>query len=406
MSDRVTSTPREPASTTPPEGRGPEGPLENNADNSSPPLTWAFLASSGSQTLRDRRYDLRRLLWDVSTSHRLRGCGRGRRAPEVGVRYAPGSGAGFSGLVTCGSPWACPVCAAKIAARRSLELGAGLLAWETSGGRMVMITLTQHHDRRVRLVTELDAQQRAWASLTCSRVWKRWLGRLGGAGFVKVPEITWGARNGWHAHLHAVLLVAGDVAPDLVAEFGCWLVEKWRRLLERQGVTGTLALGQDVHLVDGVQAAADLGQYLAKSTPYGAAESMGRELFGAMTKTATGRHATEPAWRIAETFGETGDADLLDLWHEYERATKKRRGVAWSGGLRVLLGLGVEATDEEVADEVIGDADLLFITAEGWETAWRSPAPTSRILAAVETGGVAGLRAYLDAAGIAYRLEV
>lgn len=367
-------------------------PLENNANNSSPPLTCADAVPEADRTRRDRRYELRRLLWDVSELQRLRGCGRGRRAPVVGVRYSPGVGAGFSGLVTCGSVWACPVCSAKILARRSLELGAGLLAWESRGGRLVMGTLTMRHHKGHRLAQQLDALQRAWTSLGASRVWRKWLGRFGSPGLVSVPEITYGA-NGWHAHLHFVLLI--DQADDDVAEFASWLTTKWARLLEAAGMPGALDLGQDVHIVDGVQAAADLGSYLAKSTAYGAAESMGRELFGVWTKGAGGRHGTEPAWRLAEEFGETGDADLLDLWGEYERATKGRRQCRWSQGLRELLDLGQELTDEEVAEEVAGDADLLLITAAGWETAWRSTTPTSRILAALESGGVAGLRTYL-----------
>ncbi|WP_285250871.1 hypothetical protein [Pseudarthrobacter sp. fls2-241-R2A-168] len=32
--------------------------------------------------------------------------------------------AGFSGMATCGSTWACPVCSAKIAATRALDLAA------------------------------------------------------------------------------------------------------------------------------------------------------------------------------------------------------------------------------------------------------------------------------------------
>lgn len=353
-------------------------------------------------SLRERRYGLRRLLWDVSQLHRLRGCGRGRRAPVVGVRFSPGHGAGFSGLVTCGSVWSCPVCSAKVLARRSLELGAALLTWETSGGRMVMITLTQAHHRGHRLAVELDAQAAAWKSISRSSGWAKWRRRLGSPGFVKVPEITYGLANGWHAHQHAVLLVDGAVDAETVEAFGDWLIAKWTRLLVAAGMPGARSIGQDVHLVEALEAVADLGSYLVKSTAYGAAESLGRELFGSWSKNARGVHSTEPAWRLAEEFGETGDAELLDLWLEYERSTKGRRQVAWSRGLRELLDVGQEMTDEQIADEVAGDEDLVQITPAGWETAWRSPAPTCLILAALEDGGVPGLRAYLDAAGIEY----
>jgi len=42
--------------------------------------------------------------------------------------------AGFGSLQTCGSPWVCPVCSAKIAAERRNELARGVEAWRKLGG--------------------------------------------------------------------------------------------------------------------------------------------------------------------------------------------------------------------------------------------------------------------------------
>jgi hypothetical protein len=369
--------------------RAPEASLENNANNPTPPGR------------REPRYELRRLLWDVSGLRRIKGCGRGRRAEFVGVRHSPGHGAGFSGLVTCGSVWACPVCSAKILARRSLELGVGLLSWENSGGQLVMGTLTMRHNRGHSLVQEWDALAKSWDSILRSRVWKKWLTRLGSPGLIRVVEVTYG-ENGWHVHLHFVLLVADSVFADSVDAFGSWVTAKWSRGLEASGMPGALSAGQDVHMVEGVTAASELGEYLAKSTAYGVADSLGRELMGSWSKEARGFHSTVPAWRIAEEFGQTGEAILLDRWSEYERGSKGRRQSTWSRGLRDLLGLNDEKSDEEIAEEVHGDEDLVRITAAGWETAWRSHVPTCRILAAVETGGTAGLRAYLTDNGIEF----
>jgi hypothetical protein len=189
-----------------------------------------------------------------------------------------------------------------------------------------------------------------------------------------------------------------------VRAFSGWLIAKWTRSLEAEGMPGALAVGQDVHLVDGVEAAAELGQYLAKSTAYGAAESLGRELMGALTKTARSEHSTAPVWAIAERFFETGDLDELDLWREYERGSKGRRQIGWSRGLRDRLGIGVEATDEEIAEEAVGDEDLVLITAAGWTAALASGKPLSAILDVTESAGIKGLRAYLDAEGIEYEL--
>jgi hypothetical protein len=294
------------------------------------------------------------------------------------------------------------VCSAKILARRSLEIGVGLLTWENAGGSLVMGTLTMRHHKGHGIVQEWDSLQAAWNSILRSKVWKKWLRRLGSPGLVRVAEVTYGA-NGWHVHLHFVLCVDSSSSTQLVEAFGSWIAAKWSRGLEAAGMPGALQLGQDVHLVEGIKAASELGEYLAKSTAYGAAESLGRELMGQWSKGARGVHGTAPAWSIAEAFGETGEVEMLDLWHEYERGSKGRRQCTWSRGLRDLLGIGTESTDEEIAEEVQGDADLVQITAAGWESAWRSAAPTSRILQAVEEGGVIGLRAYLDRQGIEYQ---
>ena len=371
-------------------------PLENYANNFSPPPPRA--PSDGSR--RDRRYGLRSVLWTFSDLERVRKCGKVKHADFVGVRYGAG-GAGFSGLITCGSVWSCPVCASKILARRSLEIGVGLLTWENRGGLMVMGTLTMRHHKGHRLVQEWEALSKAWTSVIGSRVWKKWLARLGSPGLVRVVEVTDGA-NGWHVHLHFVLLVEGSCSVDLVAEFGVWVTAKWSRALTLAGMPGALVRGQDVHLVSGVEAASDVGEYLVKSTAFGSAESLGRELMGTWSKTARSPHGTEPAWSLAEEFGRSGEVDLLDRWHEYEKGSSGKRQCTWSQGLRALLAVGVEQADEDVAAEEAGDTDLVRITAEGWSAALRSNEPTSRILAAVEHGGVAGLTAYLDQHGIDY----
>lgn len=374
--------------------------LENIANKVTPPTDEARRIDR-----RTARYELRRTLWTVSDLPRLRHCGRHHTGNGVGVRSSE-HGSGFSGLQQCGSVWACPVCAAKVAARRSLELGCGLLSWERMGGRLLMGTLTLRHHLGHRLADEWDALADAWKSILKSRVWKKWLQRLGVPGNVRVVEVTRGPEHGWHAHLHFVLLISGTAAEDqeLVDGFTSWLLDKWARALEKRGFPGALAVGQEVHLVDGITAAGAVGEYLNKATPYASAEALGRELFGSWTKGARGVWSTVPAWRIAETFKATGEVDLLDLWHEYERASKGRRQVTWSRGLRDLLEVGTEQSDEQIAAEEVGTVDLLRLDRHAWSLVLAQDWPTSRILDVLDRKGLPGLRAFLDANGILYTL--
>ena len=144
--------------------------------------------------------------------------------------------------------------------------------------------------------------------------------------------------------------------------------------------------------------------YLSKAAPYASAEALGRELMGAWTKGARGVWSTVPAWRIAETFAATGEVDLLDRWHEYERASKGRRQVTWSRGLRDLLELEPEKSDEQVAAEEVGTVDLLRLDRFAWRMVLAQPWPTSRLLDVLDKKGLEGLQAFLDAHGILYRL--
>jgi len=64
----------------------------------------------------------------------------------------------YVGLQTCGSVWACPVCAAKIAERRRAEVVAAMAAHKAAGGCMFLLTLTAPH-QRTDLLADLLAKQ-------------------------------------------------------------------------------------------------------------------------------------------------------------------------------------------------------------------------------------------------------
>ena len=318
----------------------------------------------------------------------------------VGVRYSEAKGAGFSGLQTCGSVWICPICSAKILARRSIETGVLLLAWENLGGRMAMGTLTMRHHRGQSLASLWDGLADAWTSMTCSRVWRKHLARLGSPGLIKVIEVNIGA-NGWHVHLHFALLLESNVDPAQLRELEAWLLPKWQRSLAAHGFDA-LSVGQDLHMISGVDAAVNMGEYLSKATAYAPSEALGRELFGSASKRSRGDYRTVSVWRLLEHVKETGEFEQWNQWLEYEKASKGRRQYAVSRGLRDLLGV-VEVSDEEIAAEEAGDRDLLRITRAGWsEVIWSNRNP-SEILNVIETHGVEGLREFLEINGIEYQ---
>src|SRR5581483_5873488 len=84
---------------------------------------------------------------------------------------------------------------------------------------------------------------------------------------------------------------------------------------------------------------------------------MGRRPRTGPGRRQAGRKTSETPWEILERAMTDGDAAALELWHEYEQATRGCRALVWSPGLRATLGAGQEITDEEAAtdepDEVV-----------------------------------------------------
>lgn len=345
---------------------------------------------------RSERFSARRILWDLSTVSRVRVCGHHGVLPDgnVAVKLS-GTGAdkkaGFSGVATCGSTWACPVCSQKIATTRALDIAAAVAAWHEKNGRVLFLTLTMRHRKGQRLADLWDTLSYAWGKVTSGRGWVRdselygtiipkksavpELVEVGGRlhetrgttestkiGFARVVETTHG-KNGWHIHVHALLFVRGDVAEDDAYALADSMFGRWVPALTSKGLTApTLAHGVDVRLV-GKDDAVLLGDYFSKNVYGGKSDAIkaGFEVAGGSAKKAGNGNRTP--FQILADVVKTGDADDLAIWWEWEAASHGRRQLTWSVGLRDFLALGAEMTDEEAAEEDQGGEVVLTLTA-------------------------------------------
>lgn len=352
---------------------------------------------------RGRRADraaLRENLREVSLLKRLRRCGHtavdGQGVMVRCTSTPDGPRAGFAGLATCGSVWACPVCAAKIAAERSAELVRTLEAVQAQGYRAALMTFTVRHSARHALRDVWGAVTRGWGRVTSGKGWKSDQSRYGLGGWARAVEVTHGA-NGWHVHVHAVVVYRGTVQEGHDLGWSMW--RRWLGGIERAGFTAVAGSGGfDVQVSEGGELGA-LGKYLAKQ---------GADLDGLAAEAVTGqfkqgRKGNRTPFQIARDVFTSGDADDLDLWHEWERVSKGRRQLTWSKSLRELADLEDERTDEEIAADETGtaDDDVVLLPAE----TWRAVRSTSWLLLdRVESEGRAGLVAWLDACGYAWHV--
>lgn len=371
-------------------------PLENYANNSSLP------AVDVASDLRKRRYSGRAFLWHESTLRRVRHCGRAEVATALGVTVRERAHvAGFAGLQSCGSVWADPVCSAKVMARRRVEIGAAVEIWQARGGRVGFVTLTMRHRKGQRLATLWDGLSKAWGRVTSGVRWTKDREEYGVAGWMRVVEVTHGP-NGWHVHVHALVFFSPLLLSPEVAALHASMFSRWSAGLRAVGLAKPLMVGQDARLIDGA-ADADLGRYFTKAVHGG--ERIAYEFTGSQTKSIRDAHGTRPAWSLLDAAAEAGDADALDLWHEYEKGSKGRRQMTWAQGLRKELGMQLEQTDEQIADEELGssDDDLVVITSAGWKRVVEGLLMVP-ILEATETGGLPALRSLLMREGVEYRL--
>lgn len=335
-----------------------------------------------TRSLRDARYAARSVLNIFSSLKRIRGCGAVGIRPAGTVDVLRGAdGASFSGVGTCGSVWACPVCSAKIQARRRSELEQLVDRCEAEGKTVLFGTMTLRHREGQSLGQLWGTLGECYKAVREDRTVRDLRKRLGFFGYVRAVEVTHG-ENGWHPHIHMIYIFDGPVTEAQMMALGDAEFAVWQRTAVRAGLGEPLRERYDLQKVMGW-----VSDYLAKTvyeTPKSAA-SVGFEMSGAMTKEAY-RGGRTP-FQILGDFVTGREAPDLELWHEYEQVSRGKRALTWSRGLKAWAGID-DVSDEEIAaedDDLGEDAAPLFTIADwhrdlGWGRSWLG----SRLLSTVE----------------------
>ncbi len=356
-----------------------------------------FADTAGQDTyssVRKVRYRLRHLLRKVTTIDRCKACGWSSLGQGITVkRSVTNEGmalAGFGGIAYCGRIWLCPVCAAKIRLRRGDEIARGVANHIGAGGAALFATATLPHEHGDALLTTFDVLAKAWRYLTDSRAWKYAREHYGIVGTIKAVEVTHGD-NGWHPHAHVVVLLSRALDFAELLALTQSLDATWARALVRQGWPEGLAPYRfRLDAVDVNDQGSGLAAYVAKVQDKG----LGNEIARADLK--KGRSGSRSPFEILADFGENALADDLELWWEYETATKGRSAIRWSRGLRaLLLPDEKELTDDEIAAEEMGGELVAVLSASLWRRLRQDPDVVADVLAAVELLGWQGLIAVL-----------
>ena len=334
---------------------------------------------------RGRRYALRDGVRQITTLERVRKCGVVPLGPTVTLRAdCDGKRPGLGGITTCGSVWTCPVCAAKIAATRKTEVQAAIERAVAEGLHVSMLTLTMRHHKGQQLGDLWDALAYAWQGVTSGRRWVGdgdearggFRGDLGLRGYIRATEVTHGG-NGWHVHVHILLISEKDPTktplfwqrkqgrrkqpyPLEVTMPKEFIAERWGRRLADRGVDFVAGSG-GLHWETAENPEA-IGRYVAKLQS--GAESLSSEATLGQFKKARGQNRTP--FQILADMLDPGDMDDVETWWAWESGSHGRRALTWSKGLRDWAGLGAEKSDEEIAEEEIGDNVIAVFTRESW----------------------------------------
>lgn len=340
-------------------------------------------ASRSPDAVRSRRWKLQRVAQGLLRGERVAHCQRSVNT-DAGVSvYRTAQGAHFAGVVTCGSVWHCPVCAAKITEGRREELQHAITEHVKNGGMVYLVTYTFRHHQGDDLRDHVKSLSEALRKMKATRAYKRVMEEACVIGTVRALEVTHG-QNGWHPHVHELVFALPGMLEVLAG-----IRSLWTAAVRKVGLSANLEHGFDVR---GGDYAAEYVAKFGKEPGEERGWSVARELAKANQKAARGPKGRTP-FALLEAAA-AGDREAARLFQEYAEVFKGRRQLYWSRGLKDKLGVE-ERTDEDLAKRVDEQSELVAtISLEDWHHVLRHDA-RFELLQVAERYGTAGVEAFL-----------
>lgn len=356
------------------------------------------------------RYALQRtaqtLLYDKNAlkQHRTCGCHRnilqsvGVGEAQVGI-YQRSDRVRFTNLVSCGSVWSCPVCAAKVTEQRREDMQKAQSKWLLDGGACLLMSLTHPHEADMPLAENLTKQAKALEYYKNSRTYKRIFGTATASviqrgkigkplktvkagqfqrlGTVRSLEVTHGV-NGWHPHCHEVLFMGDDKllkSQSTIDELAaCWV-----DCLLKAG------LGDESKKNDMLNYAFDIrgGDYVADYINKFGREPL--EIRGwTIAHEVTKGHAKQARkigneWHYTPfqllAFATSGDSLSGELFKEFSANFEGKRMNYWTNGLKDYFGINDKDDDEIAAADALPtekETLVFMLNRDDWRSILRT----------------------------------
>lgn len=338
---------------------------------------------SNAQSNRRSAYALKNTSAKLLPAERVCNCLNHRVTADRGVdvRFNKTNGkAGYGNLMRCDSVWVCPLCSARILAKRSSEVEKGVDTWTQAGGSVFMLTLTHSHKRTDNLALKMKLLQKALSRFFGDRAMKEIFDQFGKVGQIKALETTYSDANGWHPHHHILmfskmspdeflnnavsvtydkngyvqyvslereqkLIAKGRIDDIKIVTFEQFIKSYWVKICLAVGL-GAPSLKRGATM----QNASAVKTYLTKF-------KTAQELTNAQAKRAKGDSRNQ--WEILAD-AHNGCESSGKLWQVYADAFKGQRQLFWSRGLKGML-LIDEIADDEI-EELEGVAEDEIVT--------------------------------------------
>lgn len=340
------------------------------------------IVKSASTERRSKRYILQEYIAELLRDSRISRCMHRRIGPKVSVKYSvQHQHAHYGGLATCGDVWRCPICSAKISARRRAELDKAALHY---GGSIFMLSFTISHHAGERLGDVKSALNAAYKQTFSGRYYQEIKRRYKIAGSITAQEVTYGD-NGWHAHKHTLLLSEITLSKSDLYEIEAALSLKYRMALDKLGAFAS----QDnaLKVIDGGDAA--VRRYLSK---------LGLSFEVTMTET---KSSGITPFQLAQMAAD-GDPEAARLFKEYADAYRGSRQLVYSKGLKAKLGMQ-DKSDQEIAAEDEPAHTMLTLDAASWQKVC-SKGLRAELLNVADSGDIEELTGWMRSRGLEYEI--
>jgi len=301
---------------------------------------------------------------------------RANMSGKVSLRKKEGSKkAHYGDLQTCGSVWACPVCASIISERRCQMVQEACDIWQKRDchNSIAMITWTTPHNIRQPLSEVLQIQDQAMRIMkqqpqrNLYPVYRTIMEEMCSVGAYTGRENTFGGKNGWHPHRHDLHFMIRANRSQLI---------KWRHSLSTAWAIAFLKAGGDIDNFEAFcsrsvridQINPDDGydrisKYI--TTVEGQKWSLAREATKGIIKMGKNGNITPFGMLEAIRHGDPHSLLYSAKFWEYTQTMKGKKQFFPTPGLSKFLGVD-NKTDEELIKESAAGDHYAFLTEDQW----------------------------------------